>query len=376
MKRYFGAFSAFRFIAFLTVFARHVACYDITDSLGMGAGWAVSFFFMNSAFLYGYKLSGRKMAYSDTLGIIRKKIRKIYPLYLLMILLWLPYCGLLSLGVNLKQTLIKLILCATMTQSLAVNLDYTYSFNPASWFVSTLMILMLLVVPLNNFINKHLSTTKKGILWCFIFFILDILYVDIVNWLNLPKTTFLYVFPTSRIFEFAIGMTLGHMVRTIDQKSKRNVTKATVVEMALLILVALGVGYLTKIFPKYENAVVWVIPNSLIMLVFAKEGGAISKLLKKKIFDNLGKLSFPAYLIHQYVYLTFYLVSGVVSGESDVESPKQKALRFCYLLFMCLALAWVANKIDFSAFFSKIDAKRERKRYERTKLLYLSALLW
>ncbi|MBR3116692.1 MAG: acyltransferase [Bacilli bacterium] len=363
MKKYFNSLSFFRILAFLSVFLLHLSSYN-TTSIELNAAWAVSFFFMVSAFLYGYKFYDKKIKLSDTKSFIVNKIKKIYPLYFIMIILFLPWEGFLHLGGDAVTFFTKLFLQLTMTQCFAVNLDYTYSFNAPAWFISTFMFFMLLTIPFCILLKKIVKNRKRGIIAILIITILDILYINLVFKLNLSRTTFLYVFPTCRVFEFLIAMITGMLFRqTYKEKeaTKKRKIVFTILEVATMALLILSIKYLPGWFPRYSNSFIWLIPNIIILLLFSCETGYLSKLLSIKPIVYLGNLTFPAYILHQFIFINYYTIPAINDGMTD----RGKLISLLFILFVCFFLASVVNKINFNPTFEFIGNIFRRKKKKR-----------
>lgn len=352
MKKYFNSLSFFRILAFLSVFLLHVSCYRVTK-IPSDAAWAVDFFFLISGFLYGYKFFDKKMSFKDIKEFMLGKIKKLYPIYLLMIILFLPWGGLTHLKTCFTEFIVKFILCITMTQSFAVNLNYSYAFNSPTWFISTFMFLMLLTIPLCIAYKKIIKNRLSGIILIFILFILNILYVNIIRSINVPLTTFLYVFPTCRLFEFSIAIIFGFVIKMSDkdiEKCKSKKILFTILEFLTIVMLILSIKFLPGLFPKYYNALIWVIPNLLIFATFSCECGYLSKLLGNKFFVYLGNLTFPAYIVHQYVFINYYTIPGI----NDYMGTKNKILSLFYILFVCFLLASIIDKIDFCSYLKQL----------------------
>lgn len=352
MKKYFNSLSFFRILAFLSVFMLHVSCYRVT-TIPSDAAWAVDFFFLISGFLYGYKFFDEEISYKDVKKFMLGKIKKLYPIYLLMIFLFLPWGGLTHLKTCLTEFLVKFLLCISMTQSFAINLNYSYAFNSPTWFISTFMFLMLVTIPLCIIYKKIIKNRISGMIAIVILFLLNIIYVNIIRSINVPLTTFLYVFPTCRIFEFSIAIIFGFIMKMSDNDIKKIRDKKwmfTFLEFLTILMLLFSLKRLPSLFPKYYNTLIWVIPNLLIFAVFSCDGGYLSKFLGNKIFVYLGNLTFSAYIVHQYVFLNYYTIPGI----NDFMGTKNKIISFSYILFICFLLASIIDKIDFNNYLKDL----------------------
>ena len=156
MKKYFNSFEGLRLFAFLNVFLLHIGSYRIT-SFKNNAAWAVSFFFMVSGFLYGYKLySEKNLSINETSDFSIKKILKIYPLYLVTLIAMFPFSGIFNFGLNenLFMWIKTFIYNITLMQSWAFNPKISYAFNGVSWFLSDFIFFIIMTIPIMILLKK------------------------------------------------------------------------------------------------------------------------------------------------------------------------------------------------------------------------------
>lgn len=364
MKQKINSLQFFRLIAFLNVFLLHVRFYRITN-FPIDAAWSVSFFFMISAFLYGYKFYDKDVQIKDTKKFVIDKIKKFYPIYAIMIFLFFPWDGFFYLKTFFPKFLFKLILCLTMTQSWYPNdLDYSYGFNSPTWFLSTFMFLMIFTIPLCIYFKNKTKNNITNILFIILLFLMNILYVKHIYFLKLPKTEFLYVFPLSRIFEFSIGILLGFIVKSLNKNDFVKIKYKcifTFFELLTIIILFFSIKYLPSIFTKYYHSVIWTIPNILILLFFSLEKGYLSKFLGNKIFVYLGNLTFNAYIVHKIVYLNVFTIPGINDNMGNIN----RIIALLYILFTCFLFAELINRIDFKIYFDLIFKIFNRKKKKK-----------
>lgn len=117
---------------------------------------------MISAFLYGYKFYDKDIKMKDTKKFVIDKIKKFYPIYIIMIFLFFPWEGFFYFKKFCPELIFKLLLNLTMTQGWYLNnLNYNYAFNSPTWFLSTFMFLMLITIPLCIVLKKLLIIERK-----------------------------------------------------------------------------------------------------------------------------------------------------------------------------------------------------------------------
>ena len=341
MKKYFNSFSGLRLFAFLNVFLLHIGSYRIT-SFKNNAAWAVSFFFMISGFLYGYKLYSKNIKLNETSDFSLKKITKIYPLYLITLIIMLPFSGIFNIN-SVGQDLflwIKIFLYnITLTQSFAFDTKISYAFNGVSWFLSDFIFFMIVTIPIMIILKKLIKNKKDAIFYLIITIIMSFIYVEFIYYLKEDVVIWIYVFPLSRIFEYIAGLLLGiyFNIRGIKEDNKYKFIY-TLVELIMIILLILSLYLFPKI-KMYNLTSIWIIPNILIIGLFACEKGYISKFLGNKFFVHFGNLTFDAYLLHQVVNMYFYIVPGI-----NTISKITKLKSSIFILIMTFLIAEYTSK--------------------------------
>ncbi len=354
MKKYFNSFEGLRLFAFFNVFLLHVGAYRI-ETFKNNAGWAVSFFIMISGFLNGYKLYQEKQNISDTSNFSIKKILKIYPLYFVTLLAMIPFSGFFNIhGFNndLFMWLKKFIFNITLTQAWTLNTDISYAFDGVAWFLSVFVFLMIITIPLMIFLKKIIKNKKDCIFYLILVFLMDLIYMEIMYYFKVDTILWLYIFPISRIFEYIIGIIVGILFymsyKKIEKTNKLEVFKYTIYEILSL---ALLIVYFYTIRNRYLNTSIgWIIPNIILLLIFGKEKGLVSKILGNKIFVYIGSLTFDEYLIHQVLNMYFYIVPGINDNLGTIT----KINAFMFILLFTFVLADFTHKNNL---FDKISKK-------------------
>lgn len=302
-----------RFIGFIFIFFWHTQrLHNIKFAYGT---LAVSFFILLSGFLNGYKYFYKinDISIKSILNFTRKRVNKFYNLHIITLLLMIPFTSFFYIT-EIKQFVkffIELIINMFLMQSYVNNSNIYFGFNGVSWYLSLTVFLTIVTIPLMYIIKKIKEKTncsKILVVIAIIILILDILYALIIEAQGLNKQFWLYVFPLARIPEYFIGIVVGIYFR----ENKKTKSKYTILELITLSLVISTIlGCVLKIIPEYlSKGVIWIIPNILIIYVFAFEQGFVSKMLKYKILVKLGDLTMEAFLIHQVIIKYVYLIIG------------------------------------------------------------------
>jgi len=244
---------------------------------------------------------------------MKRRLMKCYPLHILCLLAFL-----LAYRPALDG---KVILNALLLQSWVPDVDYYYSCNSVSWFLSSLLFCYL-VFP---FVYRRLSSTMT----------LVVLTAGVAVYLLTPYSqvnAILYVHPLVRFVDFYLGMLLA------QYHGKWMSHRGTEPLLLVALLVALVVYPLAD--EKFRNApLFWLVLIPLIG-VFAQQRGWLSQLLQTRPMLFLGSLSMPLFLTHQ------MLLAAMRNHLPDM--PAVCMLALCVLV--ALAVSW-SIQIIFSRLF-------------------------
>lgn len=302
-----------RFFAYVNIFLLHTRLYDF-GVLKYNGTWPVSFFFVLSGFLSGYRdREVLHFSWKEERTYMLGKLKKLYPLYFMTTILMIPFSGLVLkisnhdfagvLGGGDTVGVFILLRNLLMLQSWFPSLYF--SFNVVSWYLSTMMFLYLLKLPLELLLGR-IRRRRFGRLGLLLLGALTMLaMLAYTYWLNVRGMNlefWTYVFPVSRLPEYICGMICGMLVRELPPA--RNIWLFSLCEAAVVAL-ALKLLYFTAMPQWLSRASGWMLLNCVLISVFAMEGGVLSRLFSLKIFDILGTLSFECYLLHTVVYMYF-----------------------------------------------------------------------
>ena len=129
-----NSISFLRFFAFLNIFLYHSSEFEVF-SIPYNAAWAVGFFFILSGFLAGFwheKIES-PLKFSYWKNYIIRKFRKIYPFFLVTMILTLPY----GRNEGIFQLFINLFLLQSWRP------EGYFSYNGVTWFLSTIFFLYI-----------------------------------------------------------------------------------------------------------------------------------------------------------------------------------------------------------------------------------------
>ena len=275
-----------RAVAFLFVFLSHAF-----TKLGWWGAFGVSLFIV----LSGY-LETKKHLYDDisALPFAIKKIKKVYPLHIIMMLFAIP----LSAKIVFKRhgaikLLIQIFFNATMAQSWAPIGAIYYSLNAVSWYL-TLVVFFALISPKFMRWLRNSSVRKIKIV------VLTLICCDfIVGYLSmrLPEAHWIaYVCPVTRSFDYIIGG--GTYV--LAHKNIKIWMLPTGLILAIGMLISSVFAYSTN---ELFSSALWIIPSVLIIPTIVEKS-----LPAWQPLVSLGNISFELFLIHQLVIRYLNLV--------------------------------------------------------------------
>lgn len=293
--------TSLRFIFALFVFLSHLGFLSqgrddvfswLFDHVFYEGYIGVSFFFMLSGFVlalnYKSKISERQISIKQFLVA---RIARIYPMHVITLLVAIP----LTFSPEFPITGVwfeKLMLNGFLVQSFIPFTEFYFSFNIISWSISDELFFYCMFPLLILLLIKLQVRTRVVILF-------GLLLVNILLFFMLPKElhhTFLYVNPFVRIIDFIIGIALFEIYSRL--KAKPTTWNFNYLEWGSVLLFILFFS-LHEFVPESLRYAIFYWPSMcLILLVFAFQKGALSRLLSNRVLIFLGEISFSFYLIH------------------------------------------------------------------------------
>lgn len=336
-----------RFLAFLNVFITHAEAWNFFHYPASHSGaFAVSFFFMLGGLVTGYACYGKTISPTPRAiaGDMWKKLKRIYPLYILSLLIpviWSPIPGLVAAGDWQEVGSYAVDFGKNLLFLQSWSLKGFRSFNGLSWFLSTMMFLYLWNLPtawLLNKVNRHkYSILFFGAAFCALWFV-TVFYCYVTQ--ELTMSFWHYRFPPARLGEYLSGIILGFSIRAISHWFPEN--KWMRGGFTVLELFALGfwAWSLRRAGNYWMNHIVaWLIPNAILLTAFTFGRGWVSRLFRWKPLVWLGDISFECYLMHHLIILRYTILN---TGET-VTVPAQ-VFSFCFCLGLTIFLAGMLHR--------------------------------
>lgn len=302
---YINSLSGFKVICVILVFSWHA--FIPRGGIDWGAR-ACQFLFLASGFLVGYNYYGKDVpcTWEESFRYVGKKLSRFWPLHAIsLFVLLLLFYGIKPPLIMCIHALINLLLLQAWSSKTL------FSFNGATWFLSALIFCYFLTPFLLKLAKKVRTSCVFFILAFLIRFGLEevkILYPDGFWFFSLHS------FPIVRALEFTMGM----MMIPLFMKGKAALHgKNTFWFMTLLECASLAAMIWMIIrFAKAWYGFSYLIPSSVMMFIFAYDGGGVSRLLACKPIRWFSGIQLEFFILHQVVLMTLSdLYQDLLPGE-------------------------------------------------------------
>lgn len=295
-----ASLQSLRFIFAIMIFCHHYAV-DGKSLFLAGGSCGVSFFIILSGFVMsaGYVEKVFQPNF-DSKKFLFKRFVRLYPLHFLCLFgyLFLHFLHFTA------WDYIKLLPNMLLVQSWIPIKSIYFSGNAVSWCLSDMLFFYAMFPILAKWFSGNI--TKQVV--CVLFTVL-LSYLLIMYFLPEALThPLLYIFPFFRLVDFIIGMLAYRIfVRLKEERWGNNMlnwpfsVKSGVEVLFIGGLIAL-IMWVPMLELRYYAAFIWwfIMPEIIILLaLFNKSGGVISKLLETKMLVFIGGFSFTFYMIHQ-----------------------------------------------------------------------------
>lgn len=276
--RFFAAF----YVLFFHVDLRKPLDFLPRNIISQGAV-GVNIFFILSGFILFYNYFSKNVNFVE---FILKRISKIYPVYLVGLIL----SGLVYFMVDMKvdYPLEVLIMNVMMIQSYLPSFSMVW-YGGGSWSIST-EFFFYFCFPI--ILTVILKLSKKGILLSMVTVYILSIIPGILHNLSLINFPLSYAFPLFRISEFICGMSTATLVFKYGMKSNN------MISILILLLCSIFFIFIGQFLNGYtiQNTIVLPIMIVLLVSVTTKKNSILS-FLGNRFFEYLGKISYSFYII-------------------------------------------------------------------------------
>lgn len=317
-----------RFIAALLIIVFHFGIgksqfsNEYTQFLFKQANVGVSYFFMLSGFVM--IIAYHKKLKVNFIDFMRNRLARIYPIYLLALLLFLVLF-VISKQVSYTNFLLNVFMIQAWVPKKALV------FNIAAWSISVEFLFYVFFPFLYNRFYSNINF-KKLILPIILFWLISqvlyhyLLFQDTFSNLFYDKIDLKY-YPIFHLNEFLIGNLAG--LYFINKSDKTRNYDLEIIGLVALVLLSLK-------FPiglNFHNGFLAVLFIPFLVLL-SLNTGFITKLFNKKMFVFLGEISFSLYILQfvVWVYISDYRLNKYFGLD------KSEDFIFCFFLRLVILL--------------------------------------
>lgn len=296
----------------------------------------VGAFFLLSGFMLTLSAkSGKDLEWGS---YIKRRLNRIYPVYLLILMIFAPmYVGIdLYYKIPWHEILKKIFIVFPLLQ--AWHPDWGLYWNSPTWFLSALLFCYLLFPCVFNKL-RHFKTASIGMLFGLIFSILlfikglysfengfffleGMMSPDKISYFNLLRFS-----PLVNFLEFLLGVCTGFFfLRSSPHESWKTRYLPSVFLYSIFAMI-----FLRVYFPINDMLVRTLIftPLFLLFLYYASFNHGLGfKMLSSKMMVFLGEISFSIYCLHGALGQFFY--KRVVKAYTQLDIP--------YWLYLCILI--------------------------------------
>lgn len=275
------------------VFSYHcVATRQVAGVFLLGPA-GVAFFFLLSGFIltHTYACDFHTLSWSRARSFYVARVARIYPLHLVGMAF-----GSMVFAVSVPAVLAQLFLVQAWSPDPRI-----YRFvNPVSWSISIEAFFYLLFPVIAFALLKLFATASERVV---LFAALGLWVAEAVALAPQAATIDdwrFYIFPPARLVDFVVGMLLGlaYSRRAADRTPERRGLHPTSVEILSVAGIALAI-YGSALLPMALRFAVSLMPFfGAVVYVFARQQGALSRVLSSRFMIRLGEASYAFYLIH------------------------------------------------------------------------------
>ena len=329
--------TSLRFFAALLVLCQHYFDFWLGHA-------GVSFFFVLSGFILTYNYKDKFSKSGGFKDFYWRRLARIYPTHLLTLIITLPiFIHGITSGKGVAEYAIELIANIALIQSFFPSPGIYFSLNSVSWSISDEMFFYAvfpfllswlggLRVPARSRAFGFLTMAAVMLIALWVLFWKDSTIID-------PTTHWVfYINPFFRLLEFTLGIGIG--LNFYDRSSTR-FTSFHEFTALIFALISFAAAYLLPPRAGVLLLGIWFVPSALLLVhVFARSDGILSRLLSAKLWILLGESSFMLYMIHEPIirYATIlskffkidnFLLSGFailisIAGFLLFEKPMQR----------------------------------------------------
>lgn len=267
----------------------------------------MSFFFILSGFVLAYS-SSRSVKQPSCIEFVAGRIKKLYPKYLLSLMLALVFMSWNFSSVNVLPVIL-------LVQSWFPEPSIYFGGNGPAWFLSDVLffacvfpLVNRIVVSSSRPVLLRCSALLAAVYLCLVVFV----PAEAVNWV-------LYIFPPVRLVDFIVGIVIFRCYRALSGNNLfRGPFIVNVVQILAVALEVLSIAVWWYLSERFSTTLLFFVPSGAMVLLFAltdSSEGILSKLLNSRPMIAFGGISFEVYLVHVPVIFLVRRIVGVSNPD-------------------------------------------------------------
>ncbi len=281
--------------------------FGLTSYTTVLGGAAVSFFFVLSGFILTYVYKDQ-LTYTRVPKFYFKRWARIWPLHFVCLIVTIYVVGMATIDYEMLAVNLALL------QSWVPDSKWVFSFNGVSWSISTEMFFYFMF-PFFLIGGQKRFWIKYVLLWLVV--LAAVKGIQILDnqpaWASYDLERVCHVNPFLRLPEFCTGMGVGFIFFNRESQRSRSSFTHSVVEITVLLLIP-GFSWVMReyrVVGEVRHAdwggpamALWVQYTAMVFVfaiviyVFSRSQGILSKFLGSRAVVFLGEISFALYMIH------------------------------------------------------------------------------
>lgn len=262
-------------------------------------------FFLISGFLMTYNNFGKhQYTYEESVKILAKKLKKIYPLHFLTFVMVLPliYDQLYSLS-KIKEYVVMASVNLLFLQSWFPA--WMFSYNGVSWFFSSILFCYALTPAIMYIISRFNENNLKLLFFLLFVYFLRIAFEIFPSWY--PKV-FLYsvhVNPMIRLLEYTMGCICAYYLLRYKIVCINYIEKHNSCWSLLEFISVIGLTIVIYFFNGSWLRAYYLPFFLMFIIIFSFNSGLISRILSGRFFRLFGVIELEFFMFHQVVIRYF-----------------------------------------------------------------------